>query len=427
MFNNDLFSDVKFVVGGGQNGESESKQAIPAHKFVLSISSPVFEAMFYGELAETREKIELPDCEYESLLELFRYIYSDEVILSGSNVMGVLYLAKKYMVPSLADECTKYLQEHLDPSNVFSILPSAQKYEEKNLQERCWKVIDKQTEEAVKSDGFATIERSLLEAVVIRETLSIKEVNLFKAVNLWATNECERQGLTTDGEIKRRILGESIVKGIRFPVMKEVEFATVVIDSRILTPEEVSAFFKYFNYVLDSPLEFSESVRSGYCDSISRCCGFISTRKSEWNYGGYADLIVFTVNKDIVLHGLCLFGSENEDYFVNLTIRAIGSDPDHLPHTLVSNSEIFSSKLLQHANYYGFEILFDSTITCRKNIKYEISAVISGSTTWIGRLIGLWTVVCSGVTFTFTGDRGEGNGTSAPHGQFSEILFSLLP
>ena len=36
MFNNDLFSDVKFVVRGGPNGKSESKQVIPAHKFVLS-------------------------------------------------------------------------------------------------------------------------------------------------------------------------------------------------------------------------------------------------------------------------------------------------------------------------------------------------------------------------------------------------------
>ena len=125
MANNDLFSDVKFVVRKS-GGESESKQVIPAHKFVLSIGSPVFEAMFYGELAETR----LPDCEYESLLELFRYMYSDEVNLSRNNVMAVLYLAKKYMVPSLAEKCTEYLQENLDPSNVFSILPSAQKYEE---------------------------------------------------------------------------------------------------------------------------------------------------------------------------------------------------------------------------------------------------------------------------------------------------------
>ena len=43
----------------------------------------MFEAMFYGELAETTDSIEMPDCEYDSLLELFRYMYSDEAILSS--------------------------------------------------------------------------------------------------------------------------------------------------------------------------------------------------------------------------------------------------------------------------------------------------------------------------------------------------------
>jgi len=352
-------------------------------------------------------------------------MYSDEVILSGSNVMGVLYLAKKYMVPSLADKCTEYLQDNLDPSNVFSILPSAQKYEEKNLLDRCWKVIDKQTEEAVKSDGFATIEKSLLEAVVVRDTLSIKEVNFFKAVNLWAANECERQGLTTDGEIKRRILGESIVKGIRFPVMKQDEFANVVIDSKILTPEEVFAFFKYYSSALKSPLEFSESLRSGFHDdNIYRCGRFQSVSGNGWGYvSGGADLIDFTVDKDIMLHGLCLFGSENNDYSVSLTIEETSS---HL--VLALKTGTFSSKLLQHANanYYGFEILFESTVECKKNTKYEVKAVISGPWSWKGTR-GVNTVVCSGVTFTFTNKRNCSNGTLVITGQFPEILFSVLP
>ena len=224
-----------------------SKQVIPAHKFVLSISSPVFEAMFYGELAETTDTIELPDCEYESLLELFRYTYSDEVNSSGSNVMGVLYLAKKYIVPSLVNECTEYLQNNLDPSNVFSILESAQNYEEKNLVDRCWEVIDKQTEEAVKSEAFATIERSLLEAVVVRDTLTIEEIELFKAVDLWATKECERKGLAADGETKRRIVKEGVVKGIRFPTMKQEDFAGVVLDSEILKPKEIVSIVKHLS------------------------------------------------------------------------------------------------------------------------------------------------------------------------------------
>ena len=248
MLNNNLFSDVKFVVRKS-DGESESKQVIPAHKFVLSIGSPVFEAMFYGELAETRGTIELPDCGYESLLELLRYMYSDEVNLSGSNVMRVLYLAKKYMVPPLAEKCTQYLQNHLDPSNVFSILPSALKYKEENLVERCWELIDEQTEAALKSDGFATIERPLLEALVERETLEIAEVELFKGVVQWATEESKKRGIVADGQEKRRIIGERIVKALRFPIMKQEEFASVAIDSKILTYDEVAAVIKYLSSV----------------------------------------------------------------------------------------------------------------------------------------------------------------------------------
>ena len=322
MFNNDLFSDVKFVVQKASRGESESKQVIPAHKFALAISSPVFEAMFYGELAETATSIELPDCEYDSLLELFRYMYSDEVILSGRNVMEVLYLAKKYMVPSLADKCNEYLQENLDPFNVFSILPSAQKYEEKNLVDRCWELIDEQTEQALKSDGFKTIERPLLEAVVVRDTLNIKEVNLFKAVNLWATKECERQGLTANGEVKRRILGDPVVNGIRFPVMKQAEFANVVVDCKILTPEEVIAIFKYFSSALNFPSGFTKVKRFGGCEgNIHYCRRFTTLLGFWWYHRGQMDCLNFSVNKQIILHGLRLFGREDGDYSVTLTMK----------------------------------------------------------------------------------------------------------
>ena len=130
IFNQELMSDVKFVVRDSQ-GESESKK-IPAHKFVLAISSPVFFAMFYGDLAETKDFVEITDCEYDSLLEFFRFIYSDEVNLNPDNVMQLMYLAHKYMLPSLGDKCSAFLQRNLDASNVFQVLLGAQKYEE------CW-------------------------------------------------------------------------------------------------------------------------------------------------------------------------------------------------------------------------------------------------------------------------------------------------
>ena len=83
IFNNELLSDVKFVVPvSNSEAESETRKTISGHKLVLAISSPVFYAMFYGQLAEAKDCVELPDCEYDSLLEFLRYLYSDKANLT---------------------------------------------------------------------------------------------------------------------------------------------------------------------------------------------------------------------------------------------------------------------------------------------------------------------------------------------------------
>ena len=180
IFNNELLSDVKFVVPFSPSEIELRTKVIPAHKFVLAVSSPVFFAMFYGRMAETKDSIELPDCEYESLLELFRFLYSDKVNLRESNVMQVLYLANKYMVPSLAEKCSEYLRDSLTASNAFSILTLAHKFEDKNLEYRCWKVIEKHTEKTVRGDEFVTVDRSVVESVVKKEVLNVTKWNCSK-------------------------------------------------------------------------------------------------------------------------------------------------------------------------------------------------------------------------------------------------------
>ena len=421
MFNNECFSDVKFVVRK-MDSQSESKYVIPAHKFVLSISSPVFEAMFYGELAETKDSIELPDCEYESLLELFRFMYSDEANLSGNNVMGVLYLAKKYMVPSLADKCTDYLQDKLDASNVFSILPKACHFDEKKLVKRCWKVIDEHCEEALKLDGFATLERSLIEEVVKRDTLNIEEVELFKAVDSWATKKCKEEGLAADGSVKRKLLGESIVKAIRFPVMKQQDFAVVVLDTKILTPDEVFDVVKYFNSVLSSPIRFPVKKRL----HTFACCRFENLNNADLSYSyfsGKQDCLVFTVDKKLLLLGLTLCGSENNEYSVNIRIKKLDSGSEYLN----SVSGKFPSVLIEEElhSFYGFKILFDDPIVIKKRIRHRIEASIFGANSCSGRN-GQKVVVCSGIKFSFADSSEDRNGTGVARGQFPELLFQTM-
>ena len=444
VFNNDRLSDIKFVVRK-MDGESESKQEIPAHKFVLSISSPVFEAMFYGELAETRDTIELPDCDYEGLLELFRYMYSDKANLSGSNIMGVLYLAKKYMVPSLAEECSKYLLNNLNPSNVFSILPSAQKYQEKDLMERCWKLIDEKTKEALNTDEFATIERSLLKEVITRDNLSVDEIDLFKAVDLWATEECKRQGVEAVGATKRNILGEEIVKAIRFPIMKLEDFSSVVLASDVLTKEEIVSLIRHLTSVSKSGFSettrygftgairrhltsvsksgFSETTRYGFTGAIQRCCRFNSPPGGIWGYGGKPDVIDFTTDKDIALCGVRFLGQNDSNYLVDFNLKMVETA------TLLMSLErqTFPTKQL-HAEKYrysGFELIFSIKIILKKNTRYRITAVISGPNSERG-WGGVRSVQCSGVTFKFmNSDIQKNNGGGVCEGQFPELLFCL--
>ncbi|KAL9988071.1 hypothetical protein ACROYT_G002470 [Oculina patagonica] len=390
LFNSGTLSDVKFVVQASQHyGESavtkKSKIVIPAHKFLLSIYSPVFFAMFCGEMAETKEHIDLPDCEYEGMLELLRYIYTDEVCLNGNNVMQVLYLAEKYMIPCLTDECTKYLGKNLDLSNVFCVLQHAQRFENKNLLSCCWDLIDKETEEALKSNEFLSMERSLISQLVERNTLSIREVELFKAVDCWAKEESKRQHLKADGSVKRQVLGEQIVKNIRFPIMKENEFKDVVLPSQILAKEETSNIMEYFTCTDTSAVGFLDVQRLG---PLLRCCRFKS-----FLYGTYHendpdedadDWLSFIVDKDIILNGVSLLGDDGGTFTVSLTILISSEDRTEE----VNQTGTFTSGRRECSTgfYYGFDVMLDGPFSVKKDgpMIVSIRAFVDGPSNCIG-------------------------------------------
>ena len=433
MFNNDLLSDVSLVVrvSSDENEHKKSKMAIPAHRLVLSICSPVFFAMFCGEMAEKSDTIDMPDCEYEGVLEMLRYLYSEEVKLNESNVMQVLYVAKKYMLASLADECIDFLRRHVDPANVFCVLSHALQYDEKTLVDGCWKMIECKTEEVVKSEGFATIERSLLEAIVKKNTLTISEVELFKAVDLWASKECERQGLTADGNVKRKILGEEIVKSIRFAGMEQKEFASVVLDCQILTLSEVSDLMKNFNGVLASSLDFPEDKRVGTCQS---CCRFEKLCPSDdeygWHYCCYDDLlgwdsIELWVDNDIMLHGIRFFGSKDNEYQVDLKVINCQSKV-----TLLDLEDYCFTSIplpFKKEKIYVFDFLFDP-IVLTKNNHYVVKALMNSLYSSCYGADGVDTVECPGVTFYFKDAKKykNFNATSVMCGQFHEFLFKQI-
>jgi len=305
----------------------------------------------------------------------------------------------------------------LKASNVFCILPHAQKFEDKDLEDRCWEVIEKQTEEAVTSDDFVTVERSVVESVVKREKLNVKEVELFKAVDRWAEREGERQGTTRDGDEKRIIIGEEIIKAIRFPLMSEKEFVSFVFDSHVLTFKEVSDMMKHYNGVLECFLPFLQAPRIGFGTHwCRRFRKFLPPVKNGiWRYSGNPDAINFTVDKRIALYGVQHFGSEGGVYRVSAEVKdaADGS-------SLVKQSGVFTSKKNETDSYYGFDVKFDRPACLLENKMYMLVSLINGPSSWYGEE-GITHVESQGVRFTFRSSNGINNSTRDERGQFPAL------
>ena len=65
---------------------------------------------------------------------------------------------------------------------------------EKDIQQRCLELIDENTSGVMKSEGFVNIELETLKMIISRDTLEVKELDVWLACVRWAENQCQRQG-----------------------------------------------------------------------------------------------------------------------------------------------------------------------------------------------------------------------------------------
>ncbi|XP_067824430.1 BTB/POZ domain-containing protein 2 isoform X1 [Heptranchias perlo] len=472
LFNNEILSDVHFLVGKGMG-----TQRIPAHRFVLAVGSAVFDAMFNGGMATTSTEIELPDVEPAAFLALLKFLYSDEVQIGPETVMTTLYTAKKYAVPALEAHCVEFLKKNLRADNAFMLLtqrhramcgntcvrsgeavvgqPSgcqgsvsvwprnredrekalngdeeikegdqvgegeARLFDEPQLASLCLENIDKNTSDAINAEGFTDIDLDTLMAVLERDTLGIREIRLFNAVVRWAEAECQRQQLQLTPENKRKVLGKALSL-IRFPLMTIEEFAAGPAQSGILTDREVVSLFLHFTVNPKPRVEFIDRPRCclrGKECSINR----FQQVESRWGYSGTSDRIRFTVNRRIFVVGFGLYGSIHgpTDYQVNIQI--IHTDSNTI---LGQNDTGFSCD----GSSNTFRVMFKEPVEILPNVNYTACATLKGPDSHYGTK-GLRKVIHESPTtgtktvFTFCYAAGNNNGTSVEDGQVPEIIF----
>ncbi|XP_026054058.1 BTB/POZ domain-containing protein 2-like isoform X3 [Carassius auratus] len=374
LFNNEVLSDVHFLVGKGMG-----VQRIPAHRF----------------------------------------LYSDEVQIGPETVMTTLYSAKKYAVPALEAHCVEFLKKNLRADNAFMLLTQARLFDEPQLASLCLENIDKNTADALAAEGFTDVDLDTLVAVLERDTLGLREVRLFGAAVRWAEAEAQRQQLQPTPENKRRVLGKALSL-IRFPLMTIEEFAAGPAQSGILTDREVVSLFLHFTVNPKPHVEFIDRPRCclrGKECSITR----FSQVESRWGYSGTSDRIRFSVNRRIFVVGFGLYGSIHgpTDYQVNIQIIHTDSNT-----VLGQNDTGFSCD----GTASTFRVMFKEPVEILPSVNYIACATLKGPDSHYGTK-GMRKVTHEApatgtkTCFTFCYAAGNNNGTSVEDGQIPEVIF----
>ncbi|KAM9293929.1 BTB/POZ domain-containing protein 6 [Gastrophryne carolinensis] len=408
MFNNELMADVHFIVG-----PAGASKKVPAHKYILAVGSSVFYAMFYGDLAEVKSEIHIPDVEPAAFLILLKYLYSDEIELEADTVLATLYAAKKYIVPALAKACVTFLETSLEARNACVLLSQSRLFEEPELTQRCWEVIDAQAELALRSDAFCEIDPPTLEIIVARETLNAKEDSVFQAVAGWAEAECRRRGLAATAANKRLALGKALYL-VRIPTMTLEEFADGAAQSDLLTLEETRSIFLWYTAANKPRLDFPLAKRKGLAPQ--RCHRFQSSayRSNQWRYRGRCDSIQFAVDRRIFIAGLGLYGSScgKAEYGVRIELKRHGG-------VVAQNLTKFTSD----GSSATFSVWFEHPVQVEPDAFYTVSAVLDGNELSYFGQEGMTEVQCGKVTFQFQCSSDSTNGTGVQGGQIPELIF----
>jgi len=115
------------------------------HRVILSLNSPVFEAMFKSQFKEsTAKEIPLPGKNARGVLDFLKIIYGfqyiqERVEITMENVEDLLQLSDEYQVKQLIfDPCVKFLEDQTKTKeNVMKIVALANLYNLEKVHQRC--------------------------------------------------------------------------------------------------------------------------------------------------------------------------------------------------------------------------------------------------------------------------------------------------
>lgn len=229
------YTDVSFALSDGSS--------IQAHKLLLSISSPVFEGMFYGPMADsgTRE-FKVDDVKAVGFRRLIQFIYNSRCLSwkveEPEEWWHILEAANKYLNTRLVEQVERRLRDISKKEAGKGVI-----LKHLNMATRCsfesgvktvfLNSVIKNTSKLIQSDQWGTLDEAAILKIFYQEFLAANEGELYVGAKSW----CLRN-TSSESEALKLFL-EKFVNKIIPEYMSQRDFLTCVANDAFLAQVDV--------------------------------------------------------------------------------------------------------------------------------------------------------------------------------------------
>ncbi|XP_038209657.1 BTB/POZ domain-containing protein 6-A-like [Zerene cesonia] len=347
------WSDCNFIVCGKE---------FKAHKLILGISSPVFEAMFYGPLS-SNDNIIITDIDPTIFQLLLHFIYTDKVhILSIEQAYDLLYVSKKYLLDSLTGICIEYIEGNMSIDNVIKILNYPDYMQENEILTSALNLFCQHAHYLLQ-EHKTDISISCLRKILECNDINVSEKDLIKITFEWTLNYCEQNDISIETVKCRDILLKSgLFALLRFHILSEDELDEIALDkTNLLLPTEIEDIKQIVKKTLNSPDNSNKKLDGMMCViPIPR-----NVIKIQWHLCHRA-LIRSESPISIDSHNNCIYTRLKADksFFIHsLKIQSRMAPVDNFCNSINTYVEEFSISIMSES---------DNSIIRKLNFKKEI-------------------------------------------------------
>ncbi|KAL9654907.1 hypothetical protein ABK040_008697 [Willaertia magna] len=265
----DVFSDyyVKFNVAIPPDVTIKCKEdkEIKAHQFILSLSSEVFEKMFYGEFKK-ENIIELVDYDVVIVEQFLQYLYCGTIKLNEENCFAILDLSKQYMMAKLKEDCKTKLENIIEFCNtndnngiskLLQIYEQCLFFDEGQLISNCltkFGIISSSLFDK-RNMVLNELSKEAMKKLIESDKITVNEVTIFTKVLQWI------EGNVDDKEQEMELFNEFKLL-IRFPLMSNSELLSTIFESKKLSEEELLNLLRFKEFGSKIEIPYSKTPRN---------------------------------------------------------------------------------------------------------------------------------------------------------------------